>query len=471
MRKTKNHCNQLLYGLICLILIVIGFTSCEAEKNFANENAKINYVKINDVPFLIPVIQQFNHSYDYLSNPSLKDNNSKILNLNLNLDLENIIEYVYANGLKTYSVKINKEFQENEDKYFENLHIYEKNMVYESFVLKYNEIDDNKIFDITNFTGDIEIYDTNYVFQGLIQFERGRREHTKIIHGGWHIWIHNGTVDVWFVNPNSGVSTTDYHPNDEGFLFIAAAPTTILENGGGGNTSLTVPCEMLKALANPQTGDLKNKINILLEKVENDETNTTESVVTIKKTLNQDETYTYTETTTEGVEMSAPFNLDSQSIIVVGHNHPSNGYDIPGWGDVKALRDLYDNAFTRVKDEVTVITVCKDDSSGEKLVYAMVVENYTALNTAVNAIWTGNTYGVIADEKDRMDKILNDQGSEYTKYKNELEKSFLQQFSSYGITLLKATNNDLTDWEKIDLNSDPSLPIGNQLTVQRTPCN
>jgi hypothetical protein len=104
MRKTKTHCNQLIYGLIYLILIANGFTGCEAEKNFANENGKINYVKINEVPFLIPIIQQFNHSYDYLSNPSLNDNNSKILNLNL--DLENIVEYVYANGLKNYSVNI-----------------------------------------------------------------------------------------------------------------------------------------------------------------------------------------------------------------------------------------------------------------------------------------------------------------------------------------------------------------------------
>ncbi len=174
-----------LFFVIPLLAMVL-FTGCSEdvyeEKMYeANFEAKINYVNINQVPFLIPSIQKYNPDYGYLSNASSPSNKET---LNLNLDLDRILEYVYANGLKSYSIIIKKEFTEYEDKYLENLHIYKKEGEYESIIFKYNSINDTQEFDKSTFTGELTAYDLDGNMIGIGQIENGFSKITLIIQIG-----------------------------------------------------------------------------------------------------------------------------------------------------------------------------------------------------------------------------------------------------------------------------------------------
>ncbi len=213
------------------------FSSCENlvndEVESTSQKGKINYVNISEVPFLIPTIQKFNPDYAFLSDPSKPSNKET---LNLNLDLNSILEYIGSDGRKTYSIKILHEFNDYDDKYLENLHVFKENEEYKSFILKFNSLDDTKPFDENTFTGDAEIYDLEHELQSISNYEDGILRCNKIINGPWHIWIHNGTIDVW--NDGSGDEGGDEsNTNTNEFVFLATAPPAPGENGGGGAMS------------------------------------------------------------------------------------------------------------------------------------------------------------------------------------------------------------------------------------------
>ncbi len=213
------------------------FSSCENlvndEVESTSQKGKINYVNISEVPFLIPTIQKFNPDYAFLSDPSKPSNKET---LNLNLDLNSILEYIGLDGRKTYSIKILHEFNDYEDKYLENLHVFKENEEYKSFILKFNSLDDTKPFDENTFTGDAEIYDLEHELQSISNYEDGILRCNKIINGPWHIWIHNGTIDVWYDESyNQGDVDLSSYSNE--FVFLATAPPAPGENGGGGAMS------------------------------------------------------------------------------------------------------------------------------------------------------------------------------------------------------------------------------------------
>ena len=103
MQTAKQRIKQLLLLITTCFFIGISFSSCEKElyEDAIHESPKgtINNVNINDVPFLITSVEKFNKDYSFLSDP-LKVKNTNKDGENLNLNLEQIIEYVQANGLK-----------------------------------------------------------------------------------------------------------------------------------------------------------------------------------------------------------------------------------------------------------------------------------------------------------------------------------------------------------------------------------
>lgn len=184
-----------------LFFALLSISGCEKDLyeeaiQLPERQSKINYVTIDQVPFLIPEIQEFNHDYDYLTSTSKSINKDA---LNLNLDLNKILEYVTANGLKSYSIKIKNQFEEYDDKYFENLSIYEKDGELQSFILKYNSIEDDKEFDYNTFTGEINLYNLEKDLAGIIQYENGENKCIKIVVGGWHIVdFGGGDLYCWY---------------------------------------------------------------------------------------------------------------------------------------------------------------------------------------------------------------------------------------------------------------------------------
>lgn len=232
MQTAKQRIKQLLLLITTCFFIGISFSSCEKElyEDAIHESPKgtINNVNINDVPFLIPSVEKFNKDYSFLSDP-LKVKNTNKDGENLNLNLEQIIEYVQANGLKSYSIAIKKEFGINDDLYFENLTIYEKEGEYKSFIFKYNQEDDTQKFDLNTFSGSLDVYDINYGLLQTINMIEGRKACVKINNGDWHIVIYpNGVITVYNSSTGFSDSTDPYFGSNPG-----------TENGsspGGGNS-------------------------------------------------------------------------------------------------------------------------------------------------------------------------------------------------------------------------------------------
>ena len=66
-------------------------------------------------------------------------------------------------------------------------------------------------------------------------------------------------------------------------------------------------------------------------------------------------------------------------------------------------------------------------------------------------------------EAKKFEKIHSEQAILYAKNKDQLEKSFLEQFAAFGISLYKA-NDSLSLLNNLTLNPG-------QLTITATPCN
>ncbi len=195
--------------LFKLFMVTLFFTFSSCEKDLYEDaiptperQNKINYVTIDEVPFLIPKIQEFNHDYDYLTQASKTTNKDALY---LNLDLNKILEYVTENGLKSYSIKIKNQFEETDDRYFENLNIYEKEGKLQSFILKYNSIEDDKEFNFSTFTGEIDLYDLDKNLAGTLQYQNGVNKCIKIVIGHWHI-LDFGGGDIYAWNDGGGGS-------------------------------------------------------------------------------------------------------------------------------------------------------------------------------------------------------------------------------------------------------------------------
>lgn len=169
---------KLLIGLILLTLFFT-FSSCEKDlyeeaiqgKMQQNDDkkieGKINYVTINDVPFLKPNVQKFKSNNLTLAKSS-GNKDSKV-----DLDLEHIIEYDGTNDFKSYSIPIINNSIENNDYYFENLHVIKNGNKYETFIVRYNPNDDLKEFNFKNFTGKMEFFNDKKKSKKIVRFENG----------------------------------------------------------------------------------------------------------------------------------------------------------------------------------------------------------------------------------------------------------------------------------------------------------
>ena len=194
---------------IILFFVFALFSSCEKdlyEEAIIESKSKVNYVTIEEVPFLIPNIQEFNHDYDYLTSSNKKKLNKE--SLNLNLELDRILEYISTTGEKTYSINIIKEFLPYHDKYVENLSVFKVDDSYKSLLIKYNENDDLKNFDFSTFTGEVSFSTIDNVLISFMTMVDGNKFHYKEIDGV--LTYYGDGFDV--VISADGTVTINYHP-------------------------------------------------------------------------------------------------------------------------------------------------------------------------------------------------------------------------------------------------------------------
>jgi hypothetical protein len=152
------------------------------------------------------------------------------------------------------------------------------------------------------------------------------------------------------------------------------------------------------------------------------------------------------------------------------HSHPLDSHAMFSFQDVRHLLSVYDIVLPSRQANVFVMVVCKD-ASGHTNVYNLKINNVDMLRAGVKAVWDNIKYATASIEDDKIKAIHDDQAIIYNNSNGDLEKSFLQQFGSFGVSLYKAADDSLANWERLNLggNPDPSSP--NKLIVIKTPCN
>jgi len=221
------------------------------------------------------------------------------------------------------------------------------------------------------------------------------------------------------------------------------------------------PCDQMKNIIDPaNSSNMKSQIDWLKGKV-NATVNNRECSVEVKRTMNPDGTFKfeYTQIISEN-EFSSPMTTGGSN-IGGAHSHPENGYAMFSFGDVKLLLDAYNGAFPSKKIDAFIMVVCKDNA-GITNTYNLKVDNIDALNSHILSVWNDPKYASYTTEKEKIDAIHLDQARIYKNSNGELEKSFLDQFKDFGISLYKA-DAALSSFNKLALNSSK--------TVISTPCN
>lgn len=292
--------------------------------------------------------------------------------------------------------------------------------------------------------------------------QKGTQNTSRTIDGGD---LHEVIVINSYKDPSTFVSLNEMGKE---------VPITISWNslGSGGTTGdepwnkneqeLPNPCLDLANLMNynlNSSNSLKSGINWLKDKV-NATVNNKEAGVEVKKVMNPDETFKY--------EFTQVLSNDKFSISMsvgygyVGalHSHPSDGYAMFSFQDIRFLLSVYDEASSSRKQESFHGLVCKDDL-GNTNTYMLKIENIESLRTQINSVWNDPNYTKFQSEDERIKKIHEDQAKIYAKSNGNLEKSFLEQFKDFGIVLLKA-DATTDNFDKLTLNNS---------TITQTPCN
>jgi hypothetical protein len=241
--------------------------------------------------------------------------------------------------------------------------------------------------------------------------------------------------------------------------------------GGGGDGGVSdqyedvdpEPCEKMKGLIDsnnptnikPQIDWLKTKVNAAV--------NNKEFGVEVQKHTNYDGTtrYEYNQVTSAN-EFSVQISTGGTN-IGGAHSHPDNGYAMFSFGDVKFLLDAYDDASSTRKDDVFYTVVCKDNY-GIVNTYTLRVNDIETLRFQVSIVMNGAKYNGMTDDE-KLKLIHDEQSINYANSNGQLEKSFLQQFGSLGVSLYKA-DKGLSEWDKLEL-SDGT----NNAYVMSNPCN
>ncbi|WP_299362890.1 hypothetical protein [Winogradskyella sp.] len=138
------------------------------------------------------------------------------------------------------------------------------------------------------------------------------------------------------------------------------------------------------------------------------------------------------------------------------HTHPKGTYKVFSWFDLQAIKLLYEETNNYFKPDVFIIVVAPNNET-----YALKVDDIQTLTTKIENDWN-NAEGNTDERKD--ESIEKAMAKEYKKSTN-LEQTFLELYGDYGIAFYKATDTNLSNWKKLELDEN------NSDTVNETPCN
>ncbi|WP_306620900.1 hypothetical protein [Chryseobacterium ginsenosidimutans] len=208
------------------------------------------------------------------------------------------------------------------------------------------------------------------------------------------------------------------------------------------------PCEALKDLYKPAKTNIKPAITYLQGKLGE----TVEFGKTLIKYPNP------TPNTSPDVYENQENTQSTNTEVFTGRGGPVYGsihtHYYPGlvpmfsWKDMKALYQYYSETNDENIDKVVMVLVCKDDN-GQNQVYAIKIDDPNTLYDALQNDAIQNIPDLAGMTSVNIAKIMDDDLTKlYTKNYPEREKTFLDRFANFGISLYKADEN-VTTWDKL----------------------
>ena len=142
------------------------------------------------------------------------------------------------------------------------------------------------------------------------------------------------------------------------------------------------------------------------------------------------------------------------------HTHPDKTQPMFSWSDVARIEEVYNALHSDFNKKDVFIMIVNHDGS----VYTIKIDDIQILSQAVQDDFE-NTKG---RDDDKKEKNLNKKMKHlYHENQDNLEGAFLNRFKDFGISLYKATDQNLSNWEKLELQD----PNDKDSTVNSQTCN
>ncbi|AXO80987.1 hypothetical protein DZC78_11530 [Olleya aquimaris] len=151
----------------------------------------------------------------------------------------------------------------------------------------------------------------------------------------------------------------------------------------------------------------------------------------------------------------SPFNYGNTWVGFI-HSHPEGKFNIFSWLDIRALKLVHTDSNNDFNDEIFIMAVAPNN-----ITYTLRVNNIQTLIDKIGADMQ-NAKGSNDDEKRK--NIMRGMAEKYTE-SNNLEQKFLELYGDYGISLYEATDANLSNWKRLELDENDNE------TVNETPCN
>lgn len=233
---------------------------------------------------------------------------------------------------------------------------------------------------------------------------------------------------------------------------------------------LNKPCAQLKKLADPTKLNIKPQIDILKQKVianVQQEWGVNFQKVGPNSTSTDESQYSYNTVMVQGGPNDVPMTT-GESWIGSAHIHTIKGYDIFSWKDVYNLYSSYlATTISRKSDVAMILVVANPNNPSNPNVYAIKVDDMATFSAKINADLNNVLYKDPVDINKTFNNLNKSMLPFFNNYSSS-EYSFIQRFTGYGISLYRATDENLNEWNKLKKGV-----IGNPLNpggVESVPC-
>ena len=477
MRHKIKIVHKLLIFGIAVLLSSCSEDLYEPENTFNKQGIKISKVSLKEPKFQnkTNLIQEVNK---IKSKQVLASNANRMVFDSINnfyFDDENGMLIENINGYESYTFKVERETPI--DSKLENV-IFSKNQEggYDTYLAKYpfsdEEIKTLSTEAFENMQTDFQMLNRAVAVICITITTYGGCNETHS--NGYTCSNETATYDCYNMDGGSGGGGSSGSGSNTGGSGNGSGTGTTWQGGGisttptgGGGSSSTPtepdPCTTLSEAKN------NNKVQTAIDDLKTKTTGEQEFAYEIERKRTD---YTPTGSTYNTILHSGgnfgiivPYGIPVQG---QAHNHPINGVAIPSWDDIYWTQLCeQDNGVFNNGSAFNTIVSPDPANPGGTILYSITIDNIEALQAATAAVFNLPKILAITDEQLKRDAIMEKFKKIFAPLKSNTdaqEKTFLQTFASYGITLSKF--NDATQkWEKLKL--DPT----NQNNVIKQPCN